>query len=407
MKLGLLLLFISTQIFAQATFDMDAVVVKRNHKYKAKMMVETLTNLITPNCFDGVNFKIVLDKSDDAICLDNLPEGAPANTIVRAATAYYHLNIARDFYINKLDSDYVRNLPKIVVRIDIPNEFFIDGHWSDLKSEFKYNNADTVPAGVDFGNPDHSWDIEIWYRPSKKIHLKEIEADIRSIDVQNFDEILKTFRNQTHMGSLQRFMGQLFTNNLFNGGVSFGSIFRLVGSSALMEVGYHTMDEINRLFMRKWYSLDASMIPEVNYHEFSHVALNDHLPVGHNFAFNEGIADFFAANIANSPKIAKKIKKYNTFLGRDGNNKKEYNVQFETTDYANTDFIFGMFWHLRSILGKDEALKFVYKLRTILKPDAKIRTKLLKGMLDVCEEMYPGDFAKRSDLMMLFNKKGL
>ena len=57
-----------------------------------------------------------------------------------------------------------------------------------------------------------------------------------------------------------------------------------------------------------------------------------------------GASDFFAGKIANSKKLALKIKDYNLFNGKKVRKKQQYNIAFERGDYANADFVFGLLW---------------------------------------------------------------
>jgi len=85
-------------------------------------------------------------------------------------------------------------------------------------------------------------------------------------------------------------------------------VIRTVGSSLIMEFGYQFIDPISKATARKWYWLDTALIPEIIYHEYAHAALSDHLVLSHSTAIIEGMADFFAGQIAGSPKLAKHIK---------------------------------------------------------------------------------------------------
>lgn len=149
------------------------------------------------------------------------------------------------------------------------------------------------------------------------------------------------FRKQIHMQSLQRFLAEAIIATTRDGfAITTDSVIRTVGASVIMEAGYHFIDPLTRLFTRKWYWLDTALVPEVIYHEYAHAALSDYLVLSHSTAIIEGMADFFAGQIAHSPELAKNIKKYNTYNGKNALKKKDYMIQFESTDYANTDFVF-------------------------------------------------------------------
>ena len=137
----LFVLIFSTQAFSQVTERSFEALVRNDNK-KPVLEEVTLTDLISNDSFDGEYFKIVKGKSDEAIRFD-----ADRELTFRAVTAYYHLTIARNYFINKLNSDYVKNLKKIVVRIEHTNQFSELGHFANDKLDPQYNNALTIPAG--------------------------------------------------------------------------------------------------------------------------------------------------------------------------------------------------------------------------------------------------------------------
>src|SRR5690606_1307067 len=128
------------------------------------------------------------------------------------------------------------------------------------------------------------------------------------IDMKNGDAsmkvLLENFRKQSHMQTLSRFLVGLINKNLFPQGVDVNSVFRTFGSSLMIELGYQTMDELTYLLGRKYFHLDSALVPEIIYHEYSHVALSDHLVLSHSTAVIEGMADIFAGFIGNTSKLA-------------------------------------------------------------------------------------------------------
>lgn len=381
---------------------MDALVrVQDNVPYIQKV---TLTHLVSLDSFDGEYFRIVKGKDEEAVRFD-----ADQHLTFRAATTYYHLMKARDYFVNIVKSEYVANLPKMIIRIELTNQFSELGHFAHDNMEPQYNNALTIPAGKGLASKGvKPWGTEIWFRPSKRVHLSEINAD--NSQVQEFKVLMSSFRDQTHMQSLQRFVTNLALSFSENSGIdpfSKDSIIRTAGSSLLLEAGFLAFDPLTRLMTRKWYWLDTAMVPEIIYHEYAHVALSDHLVLSHSTAIIEGMADFFAGQIANSPKLATKIKKYNTFNGKNAKNKQKFKIQFETQDYANTDFVFGMLWATKDIVGSEKGIEFMFELRKKLTTNSSIRGQLIEGILETCEDMCDSPFLDRLKILKALNLKGL
>jgi hypothetical protein len=400
----LVIFLISLQAFSQATYELNAIAVVRNKNFKAKETKVVLTHLFSKDSFDGKYFKIVKGKEEIAISTS-----AEEGLLLKASTVYYHLNKARLFFANKLGSEHVNTLGKLTIRIDLINKYNDLGHFAHENMSPQFNNALSIPGGVGFPSRGiEPWDTEIWFRPKKKVNIKDI--DVKDDSIKAYSGILRSFRQQTHMQSFQRFLVAALhpdSEGIFPGGVTFNSVFRLVGSSIIMEASYQGFDLLNRVFRRKNYWLESALVPEIIYHEYSHVALSDFLKLSHSTPVNEGLADYFAATIANSSKLATRIKKYNTFSGKKAKNKKIYQLQFETTQYANTDFVFGLLWELKKILGSKVANNFVYRLRELVSTNSSIKKQLIQGILDTCRELCKAPSTDRIKLLKMLNTKGM
>jgi hypothetical protein len=394
------LLLLPTLSFAQGTKTFSAVV--RAEKNVPVVTDVILTDLESESSFDGKYFKIVKGKSQEAIGFDEDKE-----TLLRAATAYYHLTKARAYFVTKAKSAYAKALPKMVIRIDLANEFSALGHFANDNYKPQFNNALTVPAGA--GRPDKGiapWGMEIWFRPMKKVHLRDIETN--DLAGREYQALMGKFRKQIHMQSLQRFIAQIVIASTTDGSVSSAdALIRTAGSSLVMEVGYQALHPISRAFTRKWYWLDSALVPEIIYHEYAHAALSDHLELSHSSGVIEGMADYFAGQISDSPELAKHIKKYNTFNGKDAERKENYVLEYESGEYANTDFVFSLLWEAGKIVGEDREEAFMYELRTRVTTDSSIRGGLVEGILETCEKSCGSPFVDKLRILKALNLRGL
>jgi hypothetical protein len=384
--------------------EFEAVVRTKNNRPKIEQV--QLSDLESDSAFDGKYFKIVKGKSNDAISFN-----ADQALVLRAATTYYHLTIARNYWIQNLKNQFAANLPKMIIRIDHTNQFSELGHFANDNFEPQFNNALTIPAGKGLASRGvKPWNVEIWFRPQKKVHLRDL--NINSLASQQYKGLLSTFRNQIHMQSLQRFLATLVgsaVNQNMNVISTFNvdNLVRTAGSSVIMEFGYQFFDPISKATARKWYWLDTALVPEIIYHEYSHAALSDFLELSHSTAIIEGMADFFAGQIANSPKLATHIKKYNTFNGKNAKRKQGYMLQFEMTEYANTDFVFGILWQLKDILGEKEGEAFMFHLRQKINTNSSIRGELIEGLLKTCDEVCKSPFNDKLKILKALNARGL
>ena len=398
-----LFLFFIQSAFAQS-LDREVKVVTRTEDNKPEVETVTLTDLVSAESFDGEYFKIVKGKAEEAIRFDD-----PEELSFRAATTYYHLTKARNYFIERLQAEYVQNLPKMVIRIEHTNQFSELGHFAHDNLGPQFNNALTIPAGKGLASKGvKPWGMEIWFRPMKKVHLRDLKTN--NLGNQEFQVLMSRFRNQIHMQSLQRFIAQVViavAAGSSSDAFTTDALVRTVGASIIMEAGYQFHQPISKFFSRKWYWLDSALVPEIIYHEYAHAALSDHLVLSHSTATIEGMADFFAGQIANSPKLAKKIKKYNTFNGKDATRKQNYVLQFEATEYANTDFVFGMLWEMRNILGEEKGAAFMYELRKKITTNSSIRGELVEGILTTCDEVCETPFVDKLKIQKALNLRGI
>jgi hypothetical protein len=379
--------------------------VVRTDNNRADEAIVELEDLTSETSFDGKYFKIVLGKSNDAVKFDDAEE-----LVFRAATAYYHLTLARNYFINNVKSNYVANIEKMVIRLEHKNQFSELGHFAHDNLEPQFNNALTVPAGKGLSSRGvKPWGTEIWFRPKKKIHIRDLNTN--GLANQEFKVLMRGFRNQIHMQSMQRFLASsvtvLVSGSSRNDPFSTESLMRTVGSSLIMEFGYQFIDPITKATSRKWYWLDTALVPEIIYHEYAHAALSDHLVLSHSTAIIEGMADFFAGQISGSPKLAKHIKKYNTFNGKNAKRKQDYVIQFEMSQYANTDFVFGLLWEIKNILGEEKGEAFMFELRKRVTTNSTIRGQLIDGILSTCEAVCDRPFIDKIKILSALNVRGI
>ena len=389
--------------FSQVSERTFLALVRNDHE---RPVVEEviLRNLESQDSFNGTYFKIVNGKSDEAIQFNSSPE-----LLLKAATVYHHLSLARKYFVEKLKSDHVAKMPKMVIRLELKNQFSELGHFANDNLNPQFNNALTIPGGKGLVSKGITpWGTEIWFRPSKKIHLREI--NIQNATTLEFTGLLAVFRRQIQMQSLQRFLASSVIALSQEGApspFSLENLIRTVGSSLIIEAGYQFFDPITKALSRKWYQLDTALIPEIIYHEFAHVALSDYLVLSHSTPIIEGMADFFAGEIAMSPKLAMNIKKYNTFNGKNAMRKQDYLLQFESTEYANTDFVFGLLWEIKNIIGENNGAPFMFSLRKKLTTNSSIRNQLIEGILQTCEKECHHPFVDKLQILKALNLRGI
>jgi hypothetical protein len=370
----------------------------RDKNFNAKIEEVSLENLTNNEAYEGKFFKIVEGKSNTAVSMN-----ASEALQLKAATTYYHLSKARDFFVNQVKSEYVTNLPQVIIRLNLTNVFNEIGHFAHDNLDPQFNNALSIPEGVGYPARNISpWGLEIWFRPSKEINIKdypELAGD------PNIKASLSRFRNQAHMDNLENFMYQLFAS-ASGYQIDPRNVMRTAGSSILIELVYQTSDIAADFFSQKIYRLDTALIPEIIYHEFSHIALSNSLELTHSTPVNEGMADFFAGKIANSKKLATKIKDYNLYSGKEVQRKQQYQMAYERGELANTDFVFGLLWMIGETVGENE-IQFMNTLSGKIDTNSNIRDDLVNATLETCSTNCADPFVDRLKLYRFFNKKNL
>ncbi len=392
--------FILFTAFSIQAHEAKKRAVIRDANFEAKIADVVLTDLISDESFEGKYFKIVDGKSNQAI---NFADSEDLQ--LKAATVYYHLTKARNFFVQKVKSSYVQEFAPITIRLNLTNVFNELGHFANDKLEPQYNNALSIPAGIGY-EPRHikPWGMEIWFRPSKEININDFKT---GVEINGIKSALTPFRNQVHMTSLQNFLSLLIQSKTITSSVDPSSLIRMAGTSLLIEMIFQTSDFTADFFSRKIYKLDSAFVPEIIYHEFSHLALSNHLELTHSSPVNEGLADFFAGKIAQSKKLATNIKEYNLFDGKLVRKKQQYRLEFERGDFANADFVFGLLWNVGIKVGGEIENQFIYQMTQNLTTSSSIKDGLINSALKTCKTLCKNPSNDRLGLYKLFNSKNL
>lgn len=384
-KLNLTLLaLLATSAYAE-TGPAFNVLLRQENSNRTYITKKKMDHLEDQQSFDGKYFKVVKGKSNEAISFDEKdPE-----VLKKAATVYYHLNEARNFWVNYMGSEVAANLPKIVVRLDIKNQFDELGHFANDNRTPQFNNALSVPEGetpewVPADKQD-KWGKEIWFRPKKTIPTSElgpigpnpVTVTLRALEYPIIDYTQGQFN--------RRIMEQIFYPSYVSRPLH-QDLIRYAGTYALMKVIIHGSKYTDKLFVDKYFYLDTAMVPEIAYHEYAHIVLSDNLEMSHSTPVNEGIADYFAAVQSKRRKIYAKVRGYSNAASKDTQEKQKYSHWDESNRYATADFTLSVLWDVRETLGSEVGDKVVYEARNYLKTETStISDGLLRAILKACD----------------------
>ena len=376
--------FLTISAFA-GTQNSFKVLLRQEGSSRTYFQEKELQDLTSTEAFDGKYFKIVKAKSNEAISFNEQdPE-----LILKAATVYYHLTEARNFWITKMRSDVALNAPKMVIRLEIKNQFDELGHFAHDNRSPQFNNALSVPEGetppwVPAGKQD-KWGREVWFRPIKMIlssELPPLGPNPLTTGLMALEKPLLNYTlNQINISIIER----LFYPSYASGSTQ-KDILQYAGSYALLKVFISGSKHADALFLEKYFYLDTAMVPEVTYHEYAHVILSDRLTLTHSTPVNEGMADYFAAVQSQKRKIYAKVAGYSNAESKDTQEKQKYNHWNESNRNATADFTLSVLWDVRETLGEEIGDQVVYEARKYLKTESStISDGLLRAILLACE----------------------
>jgi hypothetical protein len=387
--------------FSLSTFASDQIcknsskVLIRNKKHSYVLRNETLEDLYCNKGFEGKHFKIVYKKSNEAIQFD-----ADEELVLRAANVYYHLSKARDYWANNLKSAFVQNMEQVVVRIQIENGFSRLGHFANDDYIVNSNNAWSVPAGETprWSPEQDKWGREIWFSPMKKVEAQVLVTTNGNNPLAQQLNYLKTpvvnyVENSLIQSSLNHLAYPSYqTTTLLDNAIKHAAAVAILFGS--IEVA----NRMDKLFMEKYHYVDTAMIPEIIYHEFSHIALSDHLSPVHSVPVLEGMADYFATRIAGTEKMYRRLNGLSTNAEKNAKSKSLYHPFLEHENNASSDFTLSLLWTSKLELEKFNSKRFkrglpalvntdqlIYETRKELNSESTI-TELTQALTTTCKK---------------------
>ena len=366
------LIFITSSVYANSICTSEKEVLIRKGAHGHKFEKRVLEDLYCGKGFEGKYFKVVYHKSNEAISLDEKDIYLKR----RAANVYYHVSKAREFWVNEVKSKYVKDLDQVTIRVEIPNSFSRVGHFTSDDAQDIVNNAWTVPAGETPNKPwvknKHKWGREIWFAPMKKVESRNLVTPSGDNPLtQNLKVLASPVGEYIKGNIIQSTLGHL-AYPAYQSTTLLNMLFKNVGAMAIMFATIEISKKMDKIFMTKYYYLDTAMIPEIIYHEFSHVALSDKLNPVHSVPVIEGMADYFATRIAKTVKMYKGIKKFSTNAAKNAKSKAVYNPLHEHKNNATSDFTLSFLWRVKAEMDKQNNKRVKTGRPIIANPDQLI-----------------------------------
>jgi hypothetical protein len=384
-------------------------VIVRGKKFKPEVKKVFLDHLESPDHFQGKYFRVLKGHTDEVVSFTDEQE-----LVDRAANAYYHLSIAREYFSELVFADHLDDILPINVRVGMTRGFHGKFHFKGAAESLQeYNNAKSIPPGEGSDRFNiKPWNYEIWFRPSRPIHIKEL--GLGSGQFRGYDQIFSAIKKQYERQSYSRFLVDVvsgterFSNsNYFSTQNFLNTSLRTGGAIILLELLWQYRDKIGQFFSPRYFYLDSAMVPEVIYHEFAHIALADNIALTHSKPVIEGVADYFASRISNSPKLANKIKKFAKIKPKNGKNKSTFTLDLETQDNANADFVLALFWDLKQQLGDEVMDRLIISSIQKLSDQSDIRFNLTRALIKSCRDVCEMPERDLWTLRRVFRERGL
>lgn len=391
------------------------VLVRTNKSYTFKP--EVFDDLRCNKTFETKDFKIVHATDDQAVAFDSDPE-----LVKRAANVLYHLKRAKNYWINDIKSDYVKNLDQITIRLQMKNSYSRTRHFKNVEQDENFNNAWTTPEGEtpSFIKDGKKWGKEIWFSPMKVIESRK--------------EVTTQGNNPVHQSLkiVDETVSESETNSLIFKGLQIAKTPSIVGSDFIMSAATNVgviaflygateiTKYMDKFFVNKHYYIDTAMVPEIIYHEFAHVALSDTLKTVHSVPVIEGMADYFAARLQDSDTLYKKMKGYSMNRTKKLKNKSLYNPYLEKGWNAESDYVVSLLWKAktnfeeanmkRANRGREELVNFdqlIFQTHFGLTEESDIMNDLTRTLLDACQSECSSKRYGMDILHKTFEQKGL
>lgn len=390
-------LFVSLVSYVFA-YNYETEVLEYTRKNKLLPTTVVLNDLESQTSFDGKYFKIVMGKSDEAV------QFSDEDNAMRAAHVYYHLSRARQYFVSLPGANLEHLNKKTTIRLDLTNVFDPFAKFAHDEFQPDYNTAVTIPPSDDQRlETIPPWHSEIWFRPMKII---------RNADATN--RIAAALDDTQVRRNLQVTVLEYQLNQMLFEGITTATLGNLFNDNTLLTVGVgllaiEFMPAIIRLsgklFKTSFY-IDTAMIPEIIYHEYSHLALSDHIDL-HSTPVIEGYANYFAGQISGKGHWGNGPAMYSLDQGRNAFAKDLYSFSVESNLFATSSFVFKTLWGLKKLFHERGTDHLLYASRTAIDRDSDIKHDMIDALFDHLKIINKDDLLHRMKLHDHLQRMGI
>lgn len=360
------------------------------------------TKLFNLNChkrvFSNEFFKIVHSTSDESISLD-----VDEDLRLRVATIYYHLSQARNYWINNIGSQFIKEIPQIIIRVEMGKRPSRTRHFRAKNVEV--NNAITImPGKVPPQKGDKKWGHEIWFSPMEVVDVKkELEYLGSNPITQSMTFLEPPVMDMAKNNLIFESMDKILDPELYQG-QSLSDIFTVnLGTMATIKGVSWASQYLDYIFVQDEYYMDTALVADVIYHEFAHVALSKYLAPKHSRPVIEGMADYFVAAQTSRTQLYLPQEGILNIRPKNAKNKDTYLPERESEPYARRDFVLSFLWKVRENLEKlnlsrkkrglepvVDTDQLIFEARTLLSESSLIYPDLTRALVQTCKKVCNG-----------------
>lgn len=354
-----------------------------------------LKDLESKDSFAGKHFTVVKGSTDKPIRFD-----ADRDLVFRAATIYHHMTVARDWFAAQPgfdDERFRKGLEeKTLIRLDQVQPFSETIHFETTGREV-YNGCRTIAPSRDWEKDDEipAWGFETWFYAPKKVSSASAGETIgKMVNSPSFKDPLREnlLYGDFMDASRDALDGQI--DPVIHG-------ISIAFTLGLTELVPALIENVGKLFKTSQ-RFDASLVPEVIYHEYAHTVLGHILNPHRSTALNEGFPNYFAYKISGlknlAAKTGKKISK--GYQPKKGELKNRYTfAQDFSVNLARNSYTYSLLVDVEQALGEDGFPVIVASLEHLEGTEplkGEFEGKLRKGV-----DSYTDDPAKREALKLL------
>jgi len=265
---------------------------------------------------------------------------------LRAQTIHHHLNQAYGRTLklgaNTRLMDLIGRMTHCRVRYDVTSAYNRITHFMSSKRPIG-NLSLTIDAGKFQGT---SWTEEIWF--------------YRSIPTKKTAGVYSLFQALSEKNFRRAFLGQIAISRSRKWLISqhSRSLIELIGWVGLFECVLPLLTQASKAIKTES-SLDSALIPEVIYHEWTHLLMSPIFGLRSSTSVNEGYANYWAAKISGMNRLLentpREFARGRYARERSGDQRPTYRVEYDDSPAfrASGQFVFTVLMEIESVLGAE------------------------------------------------------